>query len=251
MFRLRLMNPYNSPLQGHRSNMAASAEDPERLPCASEIESHEQIATRTALNVIELVDWDGVDDPANPRNWSALWKWGNIGVISIITIITYGGCPLFHEVRTSTRLLTFGFENQPPRVVYVYTSRTRHDEGFPQRQLRDGLPCGLGLCHWVCYRPAGSRAFVGNLRPIDNIPRIQRLISSPYDRVRPEHTGRRVCCLSLACGLRGSHSDGPRWRVNCRYHPSRASRSSHDALGSWAAIWSRECSPNRTMLYFC
>jgi hypothetical protein len=39
-------------------------------------------------NRVELVDWDGEDDPENPQNWPTLWKWGNIGLISMITIIT-------------------------------------------------------------------------------------------------------------------------------------------------------------------
>ncbi|RYP35284.1 hypothetical protein DL767_003872 [Monosporascus sp. MG133] len=37
---------------------------------------------------VELVSWDGDDDPENPRNWSARKKWGNVGLVSMITIIT-------------------------------------------------------------------------------------------------------------------------------------------------------------------
>lgn len=36
------------------------------------------------------VDWDGVDDPANPRNWPERKKWRNILVIASITFLTYG-----------------------------------------------------------------------------------------------------------------------------------------------------------------
>ncbi|KAL2015071.1 hypothetical protein VTK56DRAFT_6406 [Thermocarpiscus australiensis] len=39
-------------------------------------------------NRVELVDWDGEDDPENPQNWPTRWKWGNIGLISMITVIT-------------------------------------------------------------------------------------------------------------------------------------------------------------------
>ncbi|KAJ5915839.1 MFS transporter [Penicillium verhagenii] len=35
-----------------------------------------------------LVDWDGDDDPENPRNWSTRTKWANIGIISILALIT-------------------------------------------------------------------------------------------------------------------------------------------------------------------
>jgi hypothetical protein len=34
------------------------------------------------------VSWDGPDDPANPMNWTMRKKWGNVAVLSILTIIT-------------------------------------------------------------------------------------------------------------------------------------------------------------------
>lgn len=36
-----------------------------------------------------IVDWDGPDDPANPHNWSAKQKAVTIGIVSVITFITY------------------------------------------------------------------------------------------------------------------------------------------------------------------
>ncbi|KAJ5753005.1 MFS transporter [Penicillium odoratum] len=35
-----------------------------------------------------LVDWDGDDDPENPRNWSTRTKWVNIVIISMLALIT-------------------------------------------------------------------------------------------------------------------------------------------------------------------
>ena len=35
-----------------------------------------------------IVDWDGPDDPANPMNWSASLKWGNVAVIAVVTFLT-------------------------------------------------------------------------------------------------------------------------------------------------------------------
>ena len=35
-----------------------------------------------------IVDWDGPEDPQNPINWPASFKWVNIAVISSITFIT-------------------------------------------------------------------------------------------------------------------------------------------------------------------
>ncbi|KAK6209988.1 major facilitator superfamily protein [Colletotrichum tabaci] len=62
-------------------------EDPEKansrfqLPC-------EDAAGHLTLDAIEMVDWDGEADPANPRNWPARRRWGNVCLISMITIIT-------------------------------------------------------------------------------------------------------------------------------------------------------------------
>lgn len=39
--------------------------------------------------------WDGPNDPANPQNWSAKKKWGNIAVLSIVTLITPLGSSFF------------------------------------------------------------------------------------------------------------------------------------------------------------
>lgn len=36
-----------------------------------------------------LVDWDGPDDPENPHNWSGTQKAVTIGIVSVITFITY------------------------------------------------------------------------------------------------------------------------------------------------------------------
>lgn len=33
--------------------------------------------------------WDGPDDPANPLNWTSKRKWGNIAILSLVTLITY------------------------------------------------------------------------------------------------------------------------------------------------------------------
>ncbi|CCF41939.1 membrane transporter [Colletotrichum higginsianum] len=62
-------------------------EDPEKAnsqvqpPC-------EDAAGDLTLDAIEMVDWDGEADPANPRNWPARRRWGNVCLISMITIIT-------------------------------------------------------------------------------------------------------------------------------------------------------------------
>jgi hypothetical protein len=34
------------------------------------------------------VFWDGPDDPQNPLNWTAGRKWGNVAILSLVTLIT-------------------------------------------------------------------------------------------------------------------------------------------------------------------
>lgn len=47
-----------------------------------------------------IVDWDGPDDPQNPRNWSEKLKWGNIAVIASITFLTYADNPFLSLTAT-------------------------------------------------------------------------------------------------------------------------------------------------------
>ncbi|KAK4162828.1 major facilitator superfamily domain-containing protein [Cladorrhinum sp. PSN259] len=42
-----------------------------------------------------VVDWDGPNDPENPQNWPMSKKWGNVAVLSILTIITPLGSSMF------------------------------------------------------------------------------------------------------------------------------------------------------------
>ncbi len=39
-----------------------------------------------STNDINIVDWDGPDDPSNPLNWSPIKKNLHIGVVSIFTL---------------------------------------------------------------------------------------------------------------------------------------------------------------------
>jgi hypothetical protein len=41
-----------------------------------------------ATNDPNAVRWNGDEDPENPMNWSAKKKWLNIGVISVMTLLT-------------------------------------------------------------------------------------------------------------------------------------------------------------------
>lgn len=34
-----------------------------------------------------LVDFDGAEDPANPLNWSPVYKWSIVGLISVMSLV--------------------------------------------------------------------------------------------------------------------------------------------------------------------
>ena len=48
----------------------------------------ENQATSDPNQQMNLVDWDGPEDPANPLFWSNRKKWLNIGIISVISTVT-------------------------------------------------------------------------------------------------------------------------------------------------------------------
>lgn len=35
-----------------------------------------------------IIEWDGEDDPENPRNWPSRKKWTNAGLLSAMTLVT-------------------------------------------------------------------------------------------------------------------------------------------------------------------
>lgn len=43
---------------------------------------------KTEVPASNTIDWDGDDDPQNPRNWPESKKWFNIGVLSVLSLIT-------------------------------------------------------------------------------------------------------------------------------------------------------------------
>ncbi len=48
----------------------------------------ENQATADPDQQMNVVDWDGLEDPANPLFWNNRKKWLNIGIISIISTVT-------------------------------------------------------------------------------------------------------------------------------------------------------------------
>jgi len=35
-----------------------------------------------------IVDWEGPDDPACPRNWSWQFKWANLSIVALLALLT-------------------------------------------------------------------------------------------------------------------------------------------------------------------
>ena len=47
------------------------------------------------------VDWDGPDDPANPMNWSASFRVGNVVLVSAMTLIVYDPSTILSTVTSN------------------------------------------------------------------------------------------------------------------------------------------------------
>lgn len=70
------------PEKGLNSHAASTYTDERTL--SSDVRGEPEVAAPNP----NIVDWDGPDDPANPLNWSAKKKWGIIGSIGVVTLIT-------------------------------------------------------------------------------------------------------------------------------------------------------------------
>lgn len=87
---------------------------------STDVEKAEQRPPASATDP-NVVDWEGLDDPANPLNFSSLVKSTNVGIVSALTFITplassmfAPGVPQLMEEFGSTNTLLAGF------VVSVY-----------------------------------------------------------------------------------------------------------------------------------
>lgn len=65
-----------------KTSLSLRCDDEEKQQDATTISS---IHSSTDPNI---VDWDGPTDPANPMNWTEKKKWSNIGLLSLITLVT-------------------------------------------------------------------------------------------------------------------------------------------------------------------
>ncbi|KAF6806648.1 transporter C1529.01-like protein 3 [Colletotrichum sojae] len=66
-----------------------------RPDSANETAENADDAAKEADRDPNVVDWDGPDDPQNPKNWPSSKKWFNIATISMMTLVTPLGSSMF------------------------------------------------------------------------------------------------------------------------------------------------------------
>jgi hypothetical protein len=73
------------------ANSAANpptSNDVEKGSTKSNTNDNTEDSTLAAAESSNEVDWDGLDDPKNPLNWSQVKKWSTILLVSYITFVT-------------------------------------------------------------------------------------------------------------------------------------------------------------------
>lgn len=73
------IEPGNDKATSSRSSTISASDDPEKA---------QPVTVTDEESDPNIVDWDGPDDPANPQNWRGAIKWGQIAVISFLTLLT-------------------------------------------------------------------------------------------------------------------------------------------------------------------
>lgn len=87
------------PSTGNQVSLSARETSPSPAGSDGKVKDEEQGLARTESkrepgitqeenNELNVVSWNGPDDPANPLNWSESLKWGNVAAIAAITFIT-------------------------------------------------------------------------------------------------------------------------------------------------------------------
>lgn len=73
---------------------------------AGNVDSCEEPPTNNVPTDPDLVDWDGPDDPENPRNWSRRRKMLNTSLVSLSVLYSYvSRLPMEHPPLTKYHLL--------------------------------------------------------------------------------------------------------------------------------------------------
>ncbi|KAK4236130.1 major facilitator superfamily domain-containing protein [Achaetomium macrosporum] len=75
-------------------------------------------AQNVAIPDSNIVDWDGPDDPANPRNWSKAYKMTNIALVSFAVLYTNLATTLFAPA-ASLMQAEFGFESDTVEILTI------------------------------------------------------------------------------------------------------------------------------------
>jgi hypothetical protein len=84
---------------------------------ASSPASRSPIEKHSELKSSKLIDWDGPDDPTNPRNWAPAKKWTVTVIVSLFAFIRY-----FSDIQLSRTPKTHSL--QPSGLFYLCPSPT-------------------------------------------------------------------------------------------------------------------------------
>jgi len=74
--------------------------------------------TKTAPVDPDIVDWDGPDDPANPRNWSKAYKMINVALVSLSVLYVNIATTMFAP-GANLMQREFGFKNDTVEVLTI------------------------------------------------------------------------------------------------------------------------------------
>jgi hypothetical protein len=73
----------------HQQNLSSDHVTTKEKKLLSETDLERNHDASEKQDASDKVDWDGPDDPANPMNWSASFRVGNVVIVSAMTLIVY------------------------------------------------------------------------------------------------------------------------------------------------------------------
>lgn len=94
------------------------------------VNNAETDAEKDAQKDVEIVDWDGPDDPANPRNWSKAYKLTNVVLVSLAVLYTNLATTVFAP-GANVMQREFGFKSDTVEILTI----TMASLGFALGQL--------------------------------------------------------------------------------------------------------------------
>ncbi|KAJ5672509.1 Major facilitator superfamily domain general substrate transporter [Penicillium longicatenatum] len=106
------------PGQKALTTTSSSSENDQMSNSAKDIEKWNPASTDASTVDPNLVDWDGPDDPANPRNWSPAFKMANIVLVSLSVLYCNLATTMFSP---AAKLMQseFGFKSDTVEILTI------------------------------------------------------------------------------------------------------------------------------------